>query len=124
MSDGQCIFETCTKLGEKRTIELEVKSNGIIMREHTSGPDTELIYGEPSHTQMITIALSEMDQLRSALDLGDGPVANELAHIFKAGQREWLSELQSVLERFNVRYTYAAFGDSGGAFRPPLDYNA
>lgn len=119
MQDATLINEDQSAAGEVRTVNMTALAHGVELAERSSGPDTELIYGDPVHTQTLTLGEEAEDALLHAF--GGDSLAGGLRRAFASGELMFLSDVQDLLDRAGALYAYGAYGPDGGAYRPYYD---
>jgi len=119
MQDATLINEDQSAAGEVRTVNMTALTHGVELCERSSGPDTELVYGDPAHTQVLILGEEAEDVLIRAL--GGDSLADGLRRAFANGGLMFLSDVQDLLDRAGALYAYGAYGPDGGAYRPYYD---
>ena len=113
------VYTDQQETGELRTVSVRTTDRGVEIVERTIGPDTQAIFGDPVHKQVLTLSDEAESTLRREAP-GDS-LADGLRCAFAAGELEFLSDIQDILDRAEVSYGYAAYGPGEGLYRPYFD---
>jgi hypothetical protein len=103
---------------EERSLELRLRGSRFELVECSKGPDTQLVFGDDQHTNVLTFGRETAAQLCAALDVAslDDALDRMLAQI----DVPWLSDIQDMFDRLGLPYVRSSFGPGGLSYMPLL----
>ncbi|ERL12909.1 hypothetical protein HMPREF1248_1292 [Coriobacteriaceae bacterium BV3Ac1] len=112
---SQCIHKIDMGGGEYRELGYTQSEDGIEIYETSWGPDTQALFGDPSHTQKLILKRSS---LKVCTEFEEQNFLTSFLFAGELGDIEWLSEVQDRLDRAELPYVYMAFAHDGQLYRP------
>ncbi|WP_298579413.1 hypothetical protein [uncultured Olegusella sp.] len=111
----QCIHKTDMGGGEYRELGYTQTQDWLEIYETSWGPDTQALFGDPSHTQKLILKNSNQ---KVCTEFEEQQFLSSLVFAGESGDIEWLSEVQDRLDRAEIPYVYEAFAHDGQLYRP------
>lgn len=112
---SQCIHKTDMGGDEYRELGYTQTEDWLEIYETSWGPDTQALFGDPSHTQKLILKSSHQEV---CTEFEEQNFLTSLFFACESGAIEWLSEVQDRLDVAEIPYVYVAFAHDGHLYRP------